>query len=221
MFSHLANSNNRFSTDLAVLSLTRQPLNKLMLAHYADNHKGMVVGIDVTKVEDFTSRETCFIPAQYGSVVYTETMPTFNAMDEANEITDFFDHALFESRQRALLFKDSAWAMEEEVRVVKSLRSYEENFSVEYIEGRPLYLYSLPQDAIAEVYLGCRAPILPATAGDFGVWKMLKNAFNKHPHCKVRQIAVEAGSWNVYHKDLEQGTYDGLWDLHHEGLKCE
>lgn len=36
-----------------ILSLTRQPLNPLMWAHYGCEHKGMVVGID-SSISEFT-----------------------------------------------------------------------------------------------------------------------------------------------------------------------
>ncbi len=67
VFSHLNNTMNPWENNVAVLSLTRQPRNKLMLAHYSNNHKGMVIGIDISSVKDLTLNEFCYIPAQYGT----------------------------------------------------------------------------------------------------------------------------------------------------------
>lgn len=218
VFSHLNNSMNPWSYNVAVLSLTRQPRNKLMLAHYADNHKGMVIGFDISVINNFTSPEFCYIPAQHGSVIYTDTMPTFDALDKT---FNSWESCSYEIRQRALLHKDLIWSMEEEVRIAISLRNYQDNFDVITIDDRPLYLYKLPENAIVEAYIGCRAEILPATFGKFETWLRLKELLETRNKCKPYQLVLDDVSWNVNAKELHLQAYDGYWDLHHSRLDCE
>jgi len=217
VFSSLNNCLNPWAHNVAVLSLTRQPRNKLMLAHYADNHRGMVIGFDISKIKDFVSSKFCYIPAQYGSVIYTDTMPTFIAQDES---TDNWETCSYEIRQRALLHKDIAWSMEEEVRVAVNLRDYEKSFEVIKIDDRPLYLYKLPKDSICEVYIGCRAEILPATFGEFETWNKLKESLN-NMNCTPFQLVLDDSSWNIKTERLYPDAYDGYWELHHDRLKCD
>jgi hypothetical protein len=65
---------SRFINKYAVLSLTRAPLNPLMWSHYADSHKGMVIGIDTEKA-GLESFENYTIPAQRGAIIYVNTVP--------------------------------------------------------------------------------------------------------------------------------------------------
>ncbi|MBF4437559.1 DUF2971 domain-containing protein, partial [Vibrio anguillarum] len=60
---------NRFSRNYGVLSLTRQPLNSLMWAHYGDEHQGVVIGIDVD-LANLSDESAAIIPSQYGEVIY-------------------------------------------------------------------------------------------------------------------------------------------------------
>jgi len=218
VFSSLNNCLNPWSRGVAVLSLTRQPKNKLMLAHYADNHKGMVVGFDLSKIEDFLSEDFCYIPAQYGSVIYTDTMPTFNAQ---NDDSSNWEGCSYEIRQRALLHKDIAWSMEEEVRVAVSLRDYDQRFVVIEVDDRPLYLYKLPKNAISEVYLGARAEILPATFGKFETWLKLSELIKAKVNCTPYQLVLDDNSWNIRSEKLSTGAYDGYWALYHDRLMCD
>lgn len=218
VFSSLNNCRNLWARNVAVLSLTRQPKNKLMLAHYSDNHKGMVIGFDLSKIQDFLSEEFCYIPAQYGSVIYTDTMPTFNAQedDSAN-----WEVCSYEIRQRALLHKDITWSMEEEVRIALILRDYETRFDVIQIDDRPLYLFKLPEDAICEVYLGPRAEILPANFGNYETWVKLSSLLNARAGCTPYQLVIDDNSWNIEAERLHTNVYDGYWELHHNRLKCD
>ncbi|MCU6303697.1 DUF2971 domain-containing protein [Enterobacter cloacae] len=47
-----------------------------MWAHYADSHKGIVVGFDVTDPR-LTSLEENILPVQFGNVIYAKTQPTY------------------------------------------------------------------------------------------------------------------------------------------------
>lgn len=65
---------NRLSRNYGVLSLTRNPLNPLLWAHYGDDHRGVVIGIDMKKA-NLVDEESCVIPAQFGEIIYTSTIP--------------------------------------------------------------------------------------------------------------------------------------------------
>lgn len=167
---------SRIKANYALLSLTRNPLNALMWAHYGDNHRGVVIGIDTDKA-GLNNAEKCLIPAQQGDMIYTATMPrnllpipsTEDLMGIGNKVSSFDkeDNDLFKN---AFLYKDSSWAYEEEVRVVKNVRTdpyvskhRECRYSngagewsqIQY-EGRPLYCLSIPRSSIVEIYLGRR-----------------------------------------------------------------
>ena len=160
---------NRFSRGYVVLSLTRQPLNPLMWAHYGDSHQGVVIGIDVEEA-NLHSLSDNFIPYQLGEVIYTKTK-LHNDLDliSEDELMDIGQKILFEGNifnlaKRAFLYKSLDWAYEEEVRVVKEVKSLKASyhsgkgvfgdFNKITIAGRPLYCFSIPKSSIKEVYLG-------------------------------------------------------------------
>ncbi|OLQ74639.1 hypothetical protein BIT28_12415 [Photobacterium proteolyticum] len=166
---------NRLSRNYGVLSLTRNPLNALMWAHYGDDHRGVVIGIDVNKAQ-LNTVENCVIPANNGEIIYTSTMPQ-NKLPTANvdslmsigkEHASFHEHD-FELFKNAFLYKDLAWGYEEEVRVIKNIRNPQDNsrysdsnfanesgdWSQIQVYGRPLYCLSIPAESIVEAYLGC------------------------------------------------------------------
>ncbi|MFA0648373.1 DUF2971 domain-containing protein, partial [Vibrio cyclitrophicus] len=64
----------RLSAKFGVLSLTRQPLNSLMWAHYGQSHTGVVIGIDCEKA-GLTDPDTSSIPVSFGDVIYSATKP--------------------------------------------------------------------------------------------------------------------------------------------------
>ncbi len=89
---------NRCNSSFGVLSLTRQPLNGLMWSHYADSHRGMVIGFDIEAC-GFNDIETNVIPANYEEIIYTRTKPqiTFpmpsseELMEIGNDVSKFSD----------------------------------------------------------------------------------------------------------------------------------
>ena len=140
-----------------------------MWAHYGDSHQGVVIGIDVDEA-NLHSLSDNFIPYQLGEVIYTKTK-LHNDLDliSEDELTDIGQNILFEGNifnlaKRAFLYKSLDWAYEEEVRVVKEVKSLKASyhsregvfgdFNKIKIAGRPLYCFSIPKSSIKEVYLG-------------------------------------------------------------------
>ncbi|EGU30861.1 hypothetical protein VIBRN418_16281 [Vibrio sp. N418] len=167
---------NRLSTKFGVLSLTRQPLNSLMWSHYGDSHKGVVIGIDVD-LADLNSSETSVIPSHYGDVRYTATQPANPIVfsDFNRLMLEDFELERFEAHSsnllaRSYLYKSLEWAYEEEVRVVKDIRSstkvsipktkeceYSNNqgdWNKITIDGRPIHCLKIPEKSFCKVYLG-------------------------------------------------------------------
>lgn len=165
---------NRMSRGFGVLSLTRTPLNPTMWSHYGDDHRGVVIGIDVDTA-NLNSSETNLVPAKYGDVIYSSTVPkkqlpqlsTERLMAVGSEI-EAFEEQDYELFKRTFLYKALPWNYEEEVRIVKNINSnsssrYSESsfenksgaWSTIQFQGRPIYCLSIPIESVKEIYLGC------------------------------------------------------------------
>jgi len=154
------------SDSYGILSLTRNPLNPLMWAHYAkgkkvsenkaieldrDNifHAGVVFGIDA-ELANLNSYGSNVIPAKFGNVIYTSTKPR-HAFENSEYLKLYegleykFNPELLEALQRIFLYKSSHWSYEEEVRVVRN------------VCGEP-FKQIIPIDrlSIKEIYIGYR-----------------------------------------------------------------
>jgi hypothetical protein len=155
----------------AILSLTRSPLNPLMWAHYAEQHRGFVIGFDCS-CEALSSPETNSVPVHFGNVIYTATKPTgpfLHKFEKPFRIAEQFefDFQYYERFQRAFLCKPMCWSYEEEVRVVKCINGVDSGkifksgaFKVLSDGDRRDYLVSLPKGTVREVYLGLRNPLI-------------------------------------------------------------
>jgi len=164
----------RMSSNFAVLSLTKTPLNPTMWSHYGDEHRGVVIGIDVN-LANLNTVNSNIIPAKHGDVIYTRTIPSKplptispeRLMEIGNEI-EAFEGQDFEIFKRTFLYKSLPWNYEEEVRIVKNINTsnyqsrYSESkfdnksgqWSSTLFQGRPIFCLNIPQCSIKEVYLG-------------------------------------------------------------------
>jgi hypothetical protein len=131
----------------AILSLTEAPENLLMWSHYADQHRGFVIGFD-TDNEFFQDESIYLTPLRrmtYSDVRYQLPVGSSPATD-LNVATEW---------RNALLFRKSlAWKYEEELRLVSS--PYNANMTKPAPEGSrlPLCLFNFPPDCIKRVILG-------------------------------------------------------------------
>jgi len=190
-----------------ILSLTRQPLNALMWAHYGDEHKGMVIGIDCS-ISDFTSEASNLIPIQYGNVIYTDTKPSHDFLGEQAEpfklgSTFKFSCSHFEELQRMYLHKPMCWSYEEEVRLVKCIKGVEENeviqsgkFKILDLGDRSIYLQNLPEGSIKEVYVGARSNNEENNA-------LLDRLLELQPSAKAYRCNISSTSWTLTKKTLK------------------
>ena len=196
-----------------VLSLTRQPLNPLMWAHYGVEHTGMVIGVD-SSINEFTCEQTNLVPVQYGSVIYTNIKPDTPFLNKPTETlqvggTFHFPRGQLERLQRMFLFKPMCWSYEEEVRVAKCLKGFEENKAIKSgsfteieVSGRPIYLLDLPEGAIKEVYVGARSKMLEKEQ----VPEFLALVKEFRPSIKVYGCNISSNSWSLDSFDYEEAA---------------
>jgi hypothetical protein len=215
---------------LVILSLTRTAFNPLMWAHYAEDHKGFVIGYDIED-EFFLSGKYNIISANEGDVIYTtekeridisdelkETLHNIFHIGQGEEMNSFSKEKLEKIApilKKALLYKHSCWAYEEEVRVIKVLNSVFEECHVwqsdlnrafsslnqlvapgigsVIVPG--LYLYS-KEAKIREVYLGMRNPLL-----------------SRHQNVEIKSRSVYELAENLAWSVNKVSMSDGSWGL--------
>lgn len=204
---------NTWKRNTGILSLTRQPLNSLMWAHYGVNHTGMVVGIDAS-VKEFTCEKTNLVPVQYGSVIYTDSKPDSHFLSKPTETlnvggTFHFPHGQLERLQRMFLFKPMCWSYEEEVRVVKCLKGIEDDkniasgsFAEIEVSDKPLYLLDLPTGTIKEVYVGARSYVSETKHAKH----FLSTVKARQPGISVFGCRISKSSWNLESFDFEMAV---------------
>ncbi|MDL5029458.1 DUF2971 domain-containing protein [Vibrio sp. TMPB1044] len=196
---------NKLEANYALLSLTRQPHNALMWAHYGASHSGVVIGIDVEKA-GFTDLETNVIPVQYGEVIYTSTKPhNMFELLSSSELMAVGKGAKFESStynllKRAFLYKSLEWAYEEEVRVVKDISSTPYRSKTRYggfenssgtwnkipLNQRALYCLDVPRNSVVSVHIGEKSKL---SSDILENWEL--------QGLKVYQCHADLRSWDI------------------------
>lgn len=133
---------------IGILCLTRNKFNLLMWAHYAANHTGVVVGIDIPDSGLDTSDKT-IVRSTDGSIIYTSIRPSSNGEPVAMSL----DELTPEQIQKIFLQKSIHWAYEEEVRIVR-------DNTLNTSEWIPIFpgnrAVEIPDSCIREVYFGAR-----------------------------------------------------------------
>jgi hypothetical protein len=219
IFSDIQNWGKKsvWKENTGVLSLTRQPLNPLMWAHYGIEHKGMVIGIDCS-ISEFTCEDTNLVPIQYGSVIYTNIKPDSPFLSKPTESievggTFHFPKGQIERLQRMFLYKPACWSYEEEVRVAKCLKGIKDSNSIKSgtfttidVSERPLYLLNLPKEAIKEVYIGVRSEFRNAEKA----LELIQIIRNYQPQAKVYGCGMSNSSWALSSFELEPAANKAL-----------
>ena len=133
---------DRINPALGVLSLSRTFSNLLMWSHYAESHKGFVIGLDTS--HDFFFQKTYQgLKSAPNKVSYTTQRSATHAGDP-----DLYAKILCE--------KPIDWAHEEEVRIFR-LFTQDTKPSGTDNYGHPVYLFSLPKECIKSIYIGTHA----------------------------------------------------------------
>lgn len=173
---------------IGVLSLTRNPLNPLMWAHYGQNHTGGVVAID-SEAAGLECAETNIITASAGNIIYTTVRPSVDGdlLPYHDEISAKHDRLLLE---RLFLYKSLHWSYEEEIRVARR---------VDYTPQVLFQDFEIPASAIIEVFLG--AKYFSALNDDFD--GKLPKVHLKHPEFEFHHCYEDLRTW-----DLHSEPYD-------------
>jgi len=213
---------NRLSRKYGVLSLTRNPLNALMWAHYGDDHRGVVIGIDTDKA-GLNDLSKCVVHAKLGEIIYTSTIPrhylptsTTNSLMSIGHQSSSFHEDSYELFKNTFLYKDLSWGYEEEIRVVKNIidpkagSRYKKNSFSNSVgnwnqiqhQGRPVCCLSISPGSIVEAYLGCSTYKNVSRLGlDERDYLSIREKW-KSKGVDVKAVRRKANSWNLEVSDF-------------------
>ena len=129
----------RIDFTYGILSLTAKSDNLLLWAHYADEHRGIAIGIDASVLERryLDSGRDKYQMAR--NVTYSHTRPRIPV-----EKTILAEH---------FYVKSPEWEYEHEYRIVRHLKDRTEELP---LQPFAIHLYELPPDAVREVVFGSR-----------------------------------------------------------------
>lgn len=206
-----------WTRNCGVLCLTRSPLNPLMWAHYGEEHRGFVLGFDAER-SGFLSEESCLIPAQFGSIIYTQTRPIdpLPHRDRADPINVGREHRFrsdhYDKLSQLFLQKPACWSYEEEVRVVKCIADFDEHgvnpsgvFDVRTSKNedgaeRRTYLYQLQKGSLRKVIVGQRNRLLN---NGQKLQEFVNSLRLVHPEVEVSICQMARETWNIELKDAD------------------
>jgi hypothetical protein len=131
----------RLSDSFGILTLSADPKNILMWGHYAEKHTGICVGFESTHSFFTGPSEEVF---RIRHVDYeNERHKTTLGSAEGDDLKIFFR-------------KSSVWFYENEYRVIRPLKLATTQKPPPRPNGRPIYLFEFPADALTEVLFGVR-----------------------------------------------------------------
>ncbi len=129
----------KFGELLGILCLTESPNSLPMWAHYADSHRGFVIGFDQNS-PFFNRRNSPSDDLRHlRKVEYSDTRPSLSLV-EINSFLPF-------------LTKGADWSYESEWRMVQPLDGASR---VVGNAEEPVHLFAFPPHAVSSVILGCR-----------------------------------------------------------------
>ena len=128
---------------IGVFSLSRTFGNLLMWTHYADNHKGFVIGFDDSH-EFFYQETNEGLRSSPNKITYTTQRSITCPSDP-----DFYAKLLCE--------KPIDWAYEEEVRIIRHITAEHAKDCCTDLAGYPVCLFKLPKECIKSIYIGAHA----------------------------------------------------------------
>jgi hypothetical protein len=139
----LAKFRRDINSNHAFLSLSKKQNNLLMWSHYADSHRGFVLGFE----SDHAFFQTT-IPREVTALAEVSYSPTGRIMPAPNQDWTNLAEIIF-------FTKSNHWSYEEELRLVKNPLCADD-VSVE--NGQNIYLFKFPSESLKEVILGYRMP---------------------------------------------------------------
>lgn len=222
---------NQIRNSVVILSLTRTPKNPLMWAHYAQDHKGFVIGYNVND-KFLNSHKYNVIPVNDGEVLYTNTKNRhiFSAssmqrlrdayLSICGDIDAKIDAEGKSLSRKIFLTKHASWVYEEEVRVVKTidslfeeshafqsdpLRSFETptktNEQGKTVEAVPGLVIFHHKAAIRSIYFGLRNPLLTSQK-DYSEEISILNELKENNNLTFRKLLMSKSSWTLNTADI-------------------
>ncbi len=142
MFMRTTNRN------VGVLSLTTDPLNELMWAHYGNSHSGYVVGLDADSSFFRPKPGEPKLCGELMNVVYTDTAPVV-----------YVDPGKLNIPKDIFFTKTTKWAYENEWRMIKYLEKPDEILER---DGKMIHLFEVPKEVIKEIVIGAKVDKISA-----------------------------------------------------------
>lgn len=201
--------------NMGVLCLTKNPLNMLMWAHYASKdwnhtddkiiellmedsgllnknttHTGICIGID-PDAAGLNDPSINTVPATHGNVTYSTNKPNARYQEslfykKSNGFSLNFDMENYHKLQGVFLNKPICWSYEEEVRVVRNIKS-----------NNGSNVFPFPPESIKEIYLGLRH----SSNIDFLI-KINEIIENKLPNCTIFTTNIHGSKWELSKKNI-------------------
>lgn len=165
---------------VGVLSLTEEPDNDVMWAHYAANHSGFVLEFDSSHpFFDFPNRLGA---SSIKKVVYKE--PAVLPYISADNVDDLF------------YIKKVQWAYEQEWRVLRVIESADA--SIDLPDSTKIRLFALPPDCITGVIFGARM----SDADKARVLEVLRG--DRYRHINIYQARIGSGAIEIEAVEVER-----------------
>lgn len=136
----VAKFQRELATQWPMLSLTRKRNNLLMWSHYADSHRGFVMGFD--DENPFFHQETPRTMSPLMQVQYSSKRPVVPRFEELPESL----------HEIVFLTKGDQWSYEEELRMFAKPQAA--NYVQRDNRGFEIYFFDLPPEIFTEIILG-------------------------------------------------------------------
>ncbi|MDQ6786886.1 MAG: DUF2971 domain-containing protein [Acidobacteriota bacterium] len=171
-----------------VLSLTKTPDNPLMWSHYADSHKGVVIGFDYDNYF-FHQTEHPQITCSY-DVNYSDVRPEFF------DFVNFWNmNVSVDDYRNMLLTKSIEWKYEEEVRMFAHPTAATNKKQGK--DGFDIYLFDFPKECLKKIIFGSLMSASEKT-------KIAEIAKRLYPHVELLEAIRNEARYNLKFK-----TYNG------------
>lgn len=155
----------RLAEDVGICSLSRNPLNLLMWAHYANDHTGFVVEFSIPQTGEGTETEASDFITKYLfplEVIYSDEKPLINPL-ESQMI----------NMEKQFLTKGRDWEYEAEERVL------------DHVRGKGIYTFDRER-VLKSVFAGLRM-----SDNDYLKLEVAVNAINSTLNMNVQLFRVE------------------------------
>lgn len=147
------NLQRNFSQTMGMLSLTTTKKNRLMWAHYADSHRGFVIGLDGYDVffKEGSHKSGLGLKKVKYSAIREEAFPDSNALEIQNVSPT--NEEIQKGLEIFFFTKSIDWKYEEEYRIYAGTKYAD---TVKSVNGEDIYLFNFPPKCVKEIIFGYR-----------------------------------------------------------------